>query len=107
MNSTSHLHLMPSIIINVALPPLHQIHHKLPCPDFTVQQIQSITFSVSNIPLLQYLSLFTVTTNSLVNSFIYTATGFDPYLGSPSAHNFVTSVPLLLFAIFVVPVRTV
>jgi len=65
---------MPIITINVALPPLH---HKLPCPAFTVQQIHTITFSVSNIPLLQYLSLFTVTTNSFVNSFIYIAKGFD------------------------------
>jgi hypothetical protein len=75
VNPTSHIHVMPSITMNVALPPLH---HMLPCPAFTGQQIKSITYSVSNIPVLEYLSLLTVKTNSLVNSFINMTTGFDP-----------------------------
>jgi len=35
----------------------------------------------------QYLYTFTFTTNSLVNSFIYIATSFEPKLGSSSDHN--------------------
>jgi len=36
---------------------------------------------------LQYLQIFTITTNSLVNSFIYMVTSFYPKLGSSSGHN--------------------
>jgi hypothetical protein len=36
---------------------------------------------------VQCLKVFTVTTNSRVNSFIYMTTSFDPKLGSSSRHN--------------------
>jgi hypothetical protein len=43
--------------------------------------------SMERLRRIQYLSICIITPNSLVNSFIYLATSFDPKLGSSSCHK--------------------